>query len=63
MRRWKEEEIVVLSEVDYVVQLINDHHLNSLKKKKKHELLSCWCHVTEQKANTKKSCIASKEVR
>lgn len=35
MRRWKEEEIVVLSEVDYVVQLINDHHLNSLKKKKK----------------------------
>lgn len=39
MRRWKEEEIVVLSEVDYVVQLINDHHLNSLKKKKS---LSCW---------------------
>lgn len=48
MRSWKEEEIVLLSEVDYVLQLTNDGHI-PLKKKKK---TKCWSHVTEQEKAT-----------
>lgn len=39
MRSKKEEEIVLLSEVDYVVLLINDDHLHSFKKKKGIEVM------------------------
>lgn len=44
MRSWKEEEIVLLSEVDYVVQLTNDGHFFFFFK--------CWSHVTEKEKTT-----------
>lgn len=50
MRSWKEEEIVLLSEVDYVVWITNDGHLHSFTKKENNQ--THWSHVTEQEKST-----------